>query len=267
MGRRINGNLRIPAPADGLPPCARHAPPDHAHWCPKPPASVKPSVRAILAWDELSAAAGQLPVGEARRLHGLLEQGGIDSFLDDPALRSLMRNRAPLAISLPLFLYVVVREALCEADVEDMEIADYVAAVLLDAVDAPTTLSTLLDGDSFAERLLLLPGDEPIRASTQERVRIAETLLCLVGPWHVRLRARAERRGTPPLTYFEGLARTLFLDAGHNPSNALSAVHLGTGIQIRPIRVALNDVGDRFFPLPGDSVDRLLRRTLEVLGP
>ena len=67
-----------------------------------------------------------------RQLERRLEQEGPDALLDDPALlERLLAVRTILVPSDHLLFYVIVRHALTHHGVDDRDLADYLAAVLL----------------------------------------------------------------------------------------------------------------------------------------
>ena len=69
---------------------------------------------------------------EYARAESELADHGLDALLDDPRLlAALVESRQGAVSSLPLFAYVVVRQALRSAGEEDRALADYVAAIFL----------------------------------------------------------------------------------------------------------------------------------------
>src|SRR3989441_13159304 len=66
----------------------------------------------------------------------LLSHEGPDRLLDEPALLEALRAVRSLVMpSPPLFTYVAVRHALLAAGIDDRELADYLAALLLEFGD------------------------------------------------------------------------------------------------------------------------------------
>ena len=69
---------------------------------------------------------------ELERLEARLSDEGIDVLLDDPRLPdALLAQRRGALASLPLFMYVMIRQALRRVGEDDRLLADYVTSVLL----------------------------------------------------------------------------------------------------------------------------------------
>src|SRR3989337_1638546 len=74
---------------------------------------------------------------DLRLVAGLLGRsataGRSDELLDEPALFALLRDAPGIASpSAPLFLYVAVRHSLRSVGIDDAELSDYLAALLLE---------------------------------------------------------------------------------------------------------------------------------------
>src|SRR6185436_4411242 len=83
---------------------------------------------AQLAIRLLTRISGEDPAALERRM----TDGGIDVVLDDPILAAaLVRLPAGAHVSLPLFCYVMIRQALRAAGEDDRGIADYVTAMVV----------------------------------------------------------------------------------------------------------------------------------------
>src|SRR5438067_661898 len=69
---------------------------------------------------------------ERQRLEEMLADQGLDSLLDDPRLlTALLRAPGGAHASLPLFCYVVVRQALRRLGEDDRALADFAAAIVM----------------------------------------------------------------------------------------------------------------------------------------
>src|SRR3972149_2927947 len=99
------------------------------------PLMILANVRQQLTRDDAQLALRLVARGsdqELERVEGELRDHGIDAVLDDPRLLvALMEARQGAHASLPLFAYVLVRHALCDAEEPDRGIADYVSSILI----------------------------------------------------------------------------------------------------------------------------------------
>ncbi len=134
-----------------------------------------------------------------------------DALLEDPSL---------IAVSPPLYFYVLVRHALLEAGLDDRELADYVGALL-----AEFSITMRMRGthdntspqlDYIVDMLAALhDANEETRFSL--RAHIGNYSLFLAGIFPDRIRSRASRKGAPSMDYYEGMGRMSYREAGNHP--------------------------------------------------
>src|SRR5919106_6748230 len=97
------------------------------------------NVRGRLRAQDLRLVTLALARGDAarrQRYERLLLEAGPDWLLDQPGLlEALLALRTLVVPSPPLFTYVAVRHSLLAAGVDDRELADYLAALLLEFGD------------------------------------------------------------------------------------------------------------------------------------
>ena len=228
---------------------------------------ILPNVRATFGRREaeiLLSIAG--PQGERR-----LSEEGIDALLDDPTLvRSLLRRRGIDLTSAPLVFYLLVRHALLEREIHDRLLADYTAAVLLEFgrvgaltrrdEDALPTSYFLADVLGEIERAR---GDREF----QLRAHLGNLALWLAGVFPDHITHRVQRRGAPPLSYYDELGAAGFRSAAGMElalRHGLGDLFLRAADQFTHIRSALNGLSDAlFFPHPGDAVERVLREVAD----
>ncbi len=198
--------------------------------------------------------------------HELREQG-LDALLDDPALLpALVNTPRGREASLPLFAYVLVRHALLQAGEKDRVLADYAASIVLHfglrdrarrihAADDATydTLAALLED---AER------SEPRRAFLV-RAHLGNYALWMSGLYPDHIAHRQQRRGAPPLEYFETMGRRGFqMAAEHRLASEYGVAMLfALAAERFPLlRVALNRISDALLFPDHHSPDRLMRQ-------
>ncbi len=185
----------------------------------------------------------------------LSEPGSLTALLDhDRLLQAVFELPAPLAISPELYFYTIVRRSLKDAGIDDVDIADYVAATLAESA-----------GGSFCQGN---PGKMPdveftyhvdifekmSDASPTERffleVQCGNRFLVLTGLFPRFLERRAGRRGAPGLGYYEGVARNAFLLAGRHPlaeEFAVRDIFRRLGDCFSETRRALNRMADEML--------------------
>jgi hypothetical protein len=225
---------------------------------------IKPNVRASFGRREaelLLSIAG--PRGEQR-----LREEGFDALLDDAdVLRTLVRGGRISSAPAPLVFYLLVRHALLQREIADRQVADYIAGILLEfgmagrahAVDGG-------EGEPFHYLADILAALERARGEREFllRVHLGNFALWLAGIFPDFITRRVQRRGAPPLSYYEEMGALGFRSAAANEMalrHGLGEVLLNVAEQFRDVRVALNSLSDTvFFPRTGDPVDRLLRQ-------
>jgi hypothetical protein len=186
----------------------------------------------------------------------LADEGSRDQILDDPALfHALLEHRGCLAVSSRFYFYVLVRHVFKRSDLQDRDLADYVAEVLA-AFSETSRAKCAVPGQSlsldyFFEMLAALQtADERTRFLI--RAHIGNHSLFLAGVFPERIRYRAESRGFPGLRYYEELGRTQYRMAGEH--QLARRYHLEGILQtlaerFQATRRALNDIAERLFSI------------------
>lgn len=231
---------------------------------------IQPNVRASFGRREaeiLLSLAG--PEGEER-----LREAGIDALLDDPALvRQLLRRRGIQALPAPLLFYLLVRHALLEREINDRRLADYTAAVLLEfgrlgrsqspggfPTPGPERGIYLVDVLAELERA---HGEREF----QLRAHLGNLALWLAGIFPDHIAHRVQRRGAPPLSYYDELGAAGFRGAAGMDlalRYGLGDLFVRAADEFTAVRSALNGLSDAlFFPQPKDAVERVLREVAD----
>jgi hypothetical protein len=200
-----------------------------------------------------------------------LSERGIDSLLDDPALvRAVLRRQGIDNTSAPLVFYLLVRHALLEREIQDRQLADYIAAVLLEfgrvGVRDRTDDESLPTSFYLADVLVEL---EKARGEREFRLRahLGNLALWLGGVFPDAITYRVQRRGAPPMSYYDQLGAAGFRSAAGMDSAiryGLGDVFIRAADEFTNIRSALNGLSDAlFFPHPRDTVERMLREVAD----
>jgi hypothetical protein len=228
---------------------------------------IKPNVRASFGRPEaelLLSVAG--PGGEER-----LREQGLDALLDDVrVLRELMRRGGVSRAPARLLFYLLVRHALVQREIHDRQLADYTAAVLLEFGLAGR--AHRVDGgpgEPFRYLADILAEIERARGEREFllRVHLGNYALWLAGLFPDHITGRVQRRGAPPISYYDAMGATGFRTAADSQlalRHGLGDVFVSAADRFADVRGALNELSDAVvFPRPRDPVDRLLRQVTD----
>ncbi len=224
---------------------------------------IRPNVRASFGRREAAivlAVAG--PEGEER-----LRQEGFDSLLDDAMLvRELLQRRGIDVMPAPLLFYLLVRHALLERAIHDRQLADYTAAILLEfgrlGRTDPFRRDALPDTIYLADILKEIDQARGAREFAL-RLHLGHVALWLGGVFPDFITTRVQRRGAPPITYFDEMGAGGFRSAA--AMNIAASENIGDLLlhfadRFADVRSALNGLSDAFFfPHAGNPVERVLR--------
>jgi len=203
---------------------------------------------------------------ERARLECVLEAEGPDPLLDAPDLvERLLEVRSVCVPSAPLFLYVVVRRSLLEAGLEDRDVADYLAALLLAFGQRDRAWRVDWNDDQRHSYLVDIVAD--LEATEGDRrfkvmAHLGNYALWLSGVFPDYIAARRVRKGGPDVGYYEAIGRRGFSmasDHGLADRLGLEGIFRTTSERFRTARSALNAVSDRVFFPNAFSADRIAR--------
>jgi hypothetical protein len=148
-----------------------------------------------------------------------------------------------------------VRHVFKRSDINDREVADYVAEVLAAFSDSRRSQCIIAGQvnplDYFFEMVSALQTADD-RTSFLLRMHIGNQSLFLSGVFPDRIRFRAEARGFPDIKYYEHLGQTHFRMAGEH--RLAQRYHMETVLKtlserFQTTRRALNDMSDRLFSI------------------
>lgn len=221
---------------------------------------IRANTRSRLTGGDLQLVLLLLSRGSAQR-RALLERRlaveGPDALLDSPELAErLLAVRTLLVPSEALFLYVVVRHALRQAALDDRDLADYLAAMLLDFGRRDRAWRVDWNDDQRHRYLVDILMD--LEASNGARrfkvmVHLGNYALWLAGLFPDYIAARHLRKGGPDLGYYDALgSRGFGLASDHVLADefGLDGVFRSAAERFPSVRTALNTVSERvFFPM------------------
>lgn len=181
-----------------------------------------------------------------------LETEGPDALLDTPDLAErLLAARTIMVPSETLFFYVMVRHALQQAEVDDRDLADYLAALLLE-FGRRDRASRVDWHDDHSHRYLIdiLADLDATQGERRFRVmlHLGNYALWLGGLFPQYIEARRVRRGGPDMSYYDCLGRRGFsLAAEHDLADRfqLDGVLHTAADRYPVVRQALNQVAER----------------------
>jgi hypothetical protein len=204
---------------------------------------------------------------ERDRLEGALADNGLDSLLDDPRLLSaLLRAPGGAQASLPLFCYVVVRQALRSLGEEDRALADFAAAIVLHFGMRDRALRIADSDDEVYTTLADLLADVEsgdARRSFLVRVHLGNYALWLSGLFPDRVEERRWRRGGPDLDYYEEMGRRGYqLAASHRLAEefGMGALFATAAERFGVLRCALTKISDTLLFPARHTPERLMRQ-------
>ncbi|MEX2582707.1 MAG: hypothetical protein WD766_05515 [Gemmatimonadota bacterium] len=226
---------------------------------------IRPNVRASFGRTEaeiLLSLAG--PAGEER-----LRAEGLDALLDDAQLvRALLQRGGVEVAPAPLIFYLLVRHALLEREIHDRQLADYTASVLLEF----GRIGRSSEREGVPDTIYLADILQEIDRARGERefvlrAHLGNVALWLGGVFPDFITHRVQRRGAPPLSYYDEMGAAGFRSAGMMQlalKYDVGDLFLRFADQFTSVRSALNGLSDVFFfPQPSDAVERVLREVTD----
>jgi hypothetical protein len=217
------------------------------------------NTRGRLSANDLQLLVLLLSQGSAVRRHAVerkLATEGPDSLLDTPELfERLLAVRSVLVPSEVLFFYVLVRHALKRADFDDRDLADYVAALILEFGKRDRAWRVDWNDDQRHRYMVDILID--LDSTDGERrfkvlAHLGNYALWLAGLFPDYIAARRLTRGGPDLSYYEELGRRGYDQASDHvlaDQYGLDGVFRTAADRFPSLRQALNQVSERvFFP-------------------
>ena len=191
--------------------------------------------------------------GPSSPLSGLCEDPEtLNAILDLKEIhRKLLESPVALPVSASLYFYVLVRHAFLDGGIDHAELADYVAGVLVEKLDArpdPRSGAMPVWVTHAVDFVSIIQSAQGILRFHLE-VAAGNQFLVLTGLYPEFLDHRAERRGAPGADFYESFARGAYRRAADHPGIDASARELlGLLSEAFPIaRRSLNRMSDRCF--------------------
>lgn len=200
-------------------------------------------------------------IGTAECLVKLLsDEESRDLILDDDALfHALLDRGGCLRVSTQFYFYILVRQVFRRSQIQDRQVADYVAKVLTEFAGSERARCQLPGQGAptdYLFEMLAAAHDADARTSFCIRAHIGNYSLFLSGVFPERIRFRSESRGYPDLNYYEGVGRAQYRLAGDHrlaQRYELADIFHTLSERFQATRLALNDISDRLFALGDNS--------------
>lgn len=237
---------------------------------------ILPNVRASFGRTEAGYVVWLLTRGSEsgrEREEARLREEGFDAVLDDPrTLNALLAHDGTTLSTAPqnLVFYVLVRHALLEHGIHDRTLADYLSALL--ATYSRGKRAYRADSNETAEFSYLVDIITAAEAATGQQAfmlhaHLGDFALWLSGIFPDYITARVQRRGAPPISYYESLGAGGYRTAAHHNAaqrHGMNDVYSRCADAFPDLRVALNTISDRhFFPARAPSIERMLRQVTD----
>ncbi len=167
-----------------------------------------------------------------------------DLLLDEKEVfQILLESPQSLAVSPNLYFYVLVRHSLKDNGVDDRELADYLASLLLAyLMERQSGMHVPYVGECMSEIAASAGADRFFLV-----VELADRLLFLTGIFPAHFEHRRQRRGAPPLDFYENVGVAQYRTAsGHALARefCLEPIFQALGEAFHEIRLGLNRIGD-----------------------
>jgi hypothetical protein len=177
---------------------------------------------------------------------------GIREILDlKEVFRHLLDAPTAIQVSPRFYFYVLVRHAFLQEDLNDVELADYVAGVMAKRVCACNgdPLQDVTRGFTHAAEFLSFITHSKGRMRFHLQVAAGNQFLVLTGLYPDFLKRRSEKGEAPGLDFYESFAQRSYKSAATNslaPGHASRQI-LGALAEALPIaRRSLNRVAEEF---------------------
>lgn len=189
---------------------------------------------------------------DATHLHSLFhDEHALDHLLDHPTLRdALIDETGSLQVSPAFYFYLLTRDVLKRAQLEDRTLCDYIAGVLTEfsrmtALQDPGAKGS--QSYAYVSDLLIALQKLPPDQAYQLRVHIGNFSLFMTGIFPGRVEAQCARHGAPGLRFYETIGQSAFHEASHTSQarrEELNQVYESLADQFHRVRLALNQMAE-----------------------
>lgn len=178
---------------------------------------------------------------------------GIREMLDlKEVFRCLLESPATLMVSPGFYFYVLVRHAFLDADLRDVDLADYVSGIMARRVGAENSdpLQDVTRGFTHAAQFLSFISSSKGRMRFHLQVAAGNQFLILTGLYPEFIRRRHANGETPDIEFYESFARQAFLSAANHrviPSGRPRQFYGELADSLPAARRSLNRIAEEFL--------------------
>ena len=218
---------------------------------------VRPKCRTRLSAEDfafIQSALGKTAQDETALKSLFLDPEMLDSILDQKEIYEAIQNRAlTVNISSQLYFYILVRQSLLSADIDDRDLADYVASLLI-SFSREDHQRKLFPGLKEPMRYLIDIVTQIEKSDYYHRfflhAHLGNQTLFLSGLFPNHIRHREQRRAAPGLRYYESMGRSHFKAARNHPlakEFAMQDLYDDLYHGFHETRRALNALADKLY--------------------
>ena len=170
--------------------------------------------------------------------------------LDDRrVLEEILESPSLLGVSPPFYFSVLVRHSLVSRGLENVELAEFLGAVLADRIPSSKLHAGLGPGAGFVHSFDLLTMLDQVSGEMRFELLITagNEFLVLTGLFPEYIQQRARRKGAPGIDYYEEFARASYQQAGEHPrarESGVSGVLENLSRVLPEARLSLNRIAD-----------------------
>ena len=192
----------------------------------------------------------------------LSDEAERDQILDHPAIfKAVLEETRVVEISTHFYFYILVRKVLKDADVDDRDVADYVAGILSEHARSPRRNARGFDRN--AAYFYISDAFQHIdRASKSERffvrVRIANLSLIVTGLFEEHLLHRVERRAALSPKVYSNVGRSQYDRVSHHQLAKVFDLQAVFGVlsrQFDEVQAGIRELKERLLFL-GDPMEK-----------
>ncbi|MCB1122423.1 MAG: hypothetical protein KJT03_12795 [Verrucomicrobiae bacterium] len=184
----------------------------------------------------------------------LLDPETLDDILDQDTLHQAVQDRSQtLQISSSLYFYLLVRKTLLDAGLDDRDMTDYIASLLV-VFCREDSYRHLFPTMGMPMRYLVDIVTQIEKADYYHRfflyAHLGNQTLFLSGLFPNHIRQREHRRAAPGIHYYESMGRSHFKAARNHPlakEFGMESLYDDLYQSFHDTRMALNTLADKFL--------------------
>ena len=145
---------------------------------------------------------------------------------EEQVFRALLESPELLHVSPAFYFYIMVRHSLVKSGLDDVEMAEFLGAVLSDRIPASSMSAGLGPRTGFVHTFDFITMLDQVSGEMRFELLLTagNEYLVLIGMFPEYIEARSERKGGPGIDYYEGFARSSYREACVHPRARESGV-------------------------------------------